>query len=115
MSKTESRNKLKQIRQAREDDDGSTDGLKVYTCPIEGCSRTVLGDPGHLMNHVSQSSDDIHQYRTLNEDLEIVVHWEEMDWGPGTPAFDSPPSTDGTESVDEHDDRWGPGVPKSEI
>ncbi|USZ69406.1 hypothetical protein NGM10_06635 [Halorussus salilacus] len=115
MSKTESRDKLKQIRKVRDGDDGSTDGPEVYTCPIDGCSRTVVGEPGHLRNHVSQASDDAHRHRTLTEDLEIEVHWEEMDWGFGVPAFDSPPSIDEMESADGHDDSWGPGAPKSDV
>ncbi|WP_158055324.1 bifunctional DNA primase/polymerase [Halorussus halophilus] len=111
MSKSESHNKLKQIRQARDGDESSTEGPEVYTCPIDGCSRTVVGEPGHLMNHVNQASDDAHRHRTLNEDLEVVVHWGEMNWGPGIPAFDSLPSTDEKVSVCEKDDLWGPGAP----
>lgn len=65
-----------QNRQAREGDDDSTDNLNVYRCPIEGCSRTVLDNPGDLRNHVTQSNDHNHRQRTLDEDLQVVVHWE---------------------------------------
>jgi len=89
MSKTEGRNKLKQIRQAREETDKSKDGPEVYQCPVDGCNRTIVGEPGHLRNHVSQSNDNAHQYRTLDESLDVVVHWAEMDWGWGAPKSQS--------------------------
>ena len=106
MSKTESNDKLEQIRQARDGNDSSTDGPEVYTCPVEGCSRTVLGNRGHLRNHVSQASDDAHRHRTLTEDLEVVVHWEEMDWSFGVPAFDSAPTVEERELVYDQDVSW---------
>lgn len=57
----------------------------VFACPIKGCSRIVIDNPGDLRNHVAQESDDAHRYRTLNEDLEVVTQWEAMDWGWGPP------------------------------
>lgn len=76
MSSTESRDKLERIRQAREGDDASTDGPEVFTCPVEGCTRTVIGNLTALRSHVQQSNDDGHQYRVLNDDLEIEIDEE---------------------------------------
>ena len=77
---------LAKIRRAR---DGLTeepdDAPEILTCPIEGCSRTIIDDPGALRNHVTQESDEEHRHRTLDEDLEVVDLWDEMDWGPGVP------------------------------
>lgn len=46
---------LAKIRRPR---DGSTeesdDAPEIFTCPIEGCSRTMIDDPGALRNHVIQ-------------------------------------------------------------
>lgn len=85
MSRTENRDKLERIRQAREPTNMTDDGPTLYECPIDGCSRTVIGEPGHLRNHVRQSSDDAHRHRTLSEDLEVETEWSAMNWGPGAP------------------------------
>lgn len=64
---------------------------------------------------MGRSGDDGHQYRTLNEELEIETAWSEMDWGFGTAAFEFPPPIHERQSVYEPDDVWGPGVPESEV
>lgn len=83
---TEAKRDLQRIREAR-DGDGLSQGAEVelYTCPIDGCSRTVVGEKANLRHHVKQSKDDAHRYRTLNQELQVVVHWGQMDWGPGVP------------------------------
>lgn len=85
MSRSEPSRDLERIREAR-DAGESSETVETYTCPIDGCSRTVIGEPANLRHHVKQSKDDAHRFRTLNEDLEIVVHWRRMDWGPGIPV-----------------------------
>ena len=82
----DAQNDLAKIRRAR---DGSTeepeDAPEIFTCPIEGCSRTMIDDAGALRNHVTQESDEAHRHRTLDENLEVVVQWETMNWGWGAP------------------------------
>lgn len=75
MSDSDSRDKLERIRQARDGDDRSTDGPEVYQCPIDECSRTVIGNAGDLRNHVSQSRDDLHCGLKLSESLELVERY----------------------------------------
>jgi|GEM_PF-2614832 len=104
------RQDINRIRQARAGDNGSTDSPEVHTCPIDGCSRTVIGESGHLMNHVQQSSDDAHRYQTLTENLEVEFNEEAYhnDWGPGIRE----PELDETQSIyDDYDGLWGPGIP----
>lgn len=84
-AKSESSKKLKQIRKARQGNDRSDYEPDVYRCPIDGCDRVVIDDPGSLRHHVRQSSDKTHQHRRLNEDLEIETEWSQMDWSPGAP------------------------------
>lgn len=77
---------LAKIRRARDEStEEPEDAPDILTCPIEGCSRTIIDDPGALRNHVTQESDEAHRHRTLDDDLEVVVQWEAMDWGWGPP------------------------------
>lgn len=87
MSMAELKRDIERIRQAREGPTEPSEKSKVeiFTCPIEGCNRTVVGEPANLRHHVQQSCDSAHRYRTLTEDLEILVYWDRMDWGPGVP------------------------------
>lgn len=88
MKQTDPSVDIDRIRRAREQKTDSNDGgdsPEVFTCPIEGCSRTVIDDASNLRSHVRQAGDDAHRHRTLTEDLEIVAHWERMEWGPGVP------------------------------
>lgn len=106
MSTIDAQQDLERIRQARDDDDDGSDesdSPKVHTCPIDGCSRTVVGNPAHLRSHVRQAGDDAHRGITLNEDLEI-----EESWGPGVPED----TADEIESIYKPGDPWGPGPPK---
>lgn len=80
---SESHDKLERIRRARNGADSPTDGPEVYTCPVEECGRAVIDNPGDLRSHVRQSNDDIHRYKTLNDDLEIEMAWDQMSWDPG--------------------------------
>ncbi|ELZ06793.1 hypothetical protein [Natrialba aegyptia] len=84
MSSPDPADDLERIRQAREGDD-SSDGLdvEVFICPVQGCSRTIIGDSANLRHHVRQESDDDHAGFELTEDLELVKRWEQMEWGPG--------------------------------
>jgi len=104
---SEAKQELKRIRQAREEMDSTE--METFTCPIEGCNRTVIGSSGHLRNHVSQSSDIRHRFRSLNEDLEIEFDEEayHAGWGPGLLKD----SEEEQESIYELGDPWGPGVP----
>jgi hypothetical protein len=83
---SESNNEIEQIRKARQSNDRSDYEPDVYRCPIDGCERVVIDDPGSLRHHVRQSSDRTHQHRRLNEDLEIETEWSKMDWSPGAPV-----------------------------
>lgn len=105
MGITETHNKLEQIRNVRRGSENTSDDVEIYVCPIDGCGRTVVGDPGHLRNHVSQSIDNDHRGLTLDSNLEIVVSW-----GPGVR---DDPEPDGEWSIyDNITDLWGPGVPE---
>lgn len=115
MSTTESRDKLEQIRRVRAGGEEQTETPELFSCPIEGCSRTVVGEPNHLRNHVRQSGDEAHRNKRLSEDLEIERAWEEMDWGFGIPAFDIAPALRERESVYEAGDPWGPSTPQRPI
>jgi hypothetical protein len=115
MSTNDPAEELDRIRTTRERENQSDIVPDVYQCPIEGCKRIVIDNPGDLRNHVTQASDDAHKYKTLNEDLELETLWAEMDWGFGTPAFDSPPSRRERKSIYDPNDPWGPGLPKKDI
>lgn len=82
---SDARDDLERIREAREGPDEPTAEPEVFRCPIEGCSRTIIADPTDLRSHVRNAGDDDHRYRTLSEDMEVVVQWEQMNWGPGAP------------------------------
>lgn len=81
---------LERIRQARDGDADDvrdeTEPAETFTCPIEGCSRTVVGSAKHLRSHVRQAGDDTHRFRTLNEELELEFDEEAYHaaWGPGS-------------------------------
>lgn len=85
MSTIDARQELERIRTARDDGEPSTEPAETFTCPIDGCSRTVVGSPKHLRSHVRQAGDAAHRFRTLNEKLEIETKWSAMNWGPGPP------------------------------
>jgi len=87
MSLADAKQDIERIRRAREEPAESSEEseVEIFTCPIEGCNRTVVGEPANLRHHVQHSGEQSHRFRTLNEDLEIVVHWDRMDWGPGVP------------------------------
>jgi len=111
MSKTNPSEHLERIRQARDSEESSTETAETFTCPIDGCNRTVIGSPGHLRNHVSQSSDIGHRHRTLNDSLEIEFDEEayHAEWGPGISEDDD----ERRESIyDGYEGVWGPGAPK---
>lgn len=76
MSSTESRDKLERIRQAREGDNASSDGPEIFTCPVEGCTRTVVGNPTALRSHVHQSNDADHRGLKLDSSLELVERYK---------------------------------------
>lgn len=66
----------------------------ILECPVEGCSRVVVGRASDLRHHVRQASDPLHHRLQLSEDLEL--EWR-----------------DGHESVYQPDDPWRPGPPIS--
>lgn len=82
MSKSESHDKLDQIRRARSGDQTESDSAEVLTCPL--CDQPMLSE-GSLRNHVANSNDADHQYRTLDGDLKVETAWAEMNWGSGAP------------------------------
>jgi len=106
---------IERIRRAREGDSESSDEseVEIYVCPIEDCSRTVIGDRTHLMNHVRQSDEESHRHRRLNDALKIEFDEEayHAEWGPQLPED----GDEGRESIYEPDDLWRPGVPESEV
>lgn len=112
MSLSEARQDLKRIQQVR-DRQASTEIAETFICPIEGCNRTVIGSPGHLRNHVRQTEDASHRFKSLNEELEIEFDDEayHAHWGPGLRGEER--DEDG--SIYEPGDPWGPGVPESEV
>lgn len=83
MSTPDPADDVDRIRQAR--DDRAEDEPEVFVCPVDGCSRTVIGNPGDLRNHVRQAEDDAHRHRSMNEDLEVEFDEESYHamWGPG--------------------------------
>lgn len=87
MSLADAKQDIERIRRAREEpaEPSEESEIEIFTCPIEGCNRTVVGEPANLRHHVQHSGEPSHRFRTLNEDLEIVVHWDRMNWGPGAP------------------------------
>lgn len=111
MSLTDAKQDIERIRRVREKpvEPSEESEVEVFTCPIEGCNRTVIGSPGHLRNHVSQSSDIRHRFRTLNGELEIEFDEEayHAEWGPGLSEDDD----EERESIYEPGDPWGPGIP----
>ncbi|MDS0280927.1 hypothetical protein [Haloarcula onubensis] len=113
MDAPEAKQDLERIRKAREGSDETTDSPETFTCPIEGCSRTVIGSPDALRSHVRQSGKESHRHRSLNDALKIEFDEEgyHAEWGPQLPE-----DGDGRrESIYEPDDLWGPGVPESEV
>lgn len=76
MSSTESRDKLERIRQAKNGEEDTGDGPEIFTCPVEGCSRVVIDNPGNLRNHVRQEVDDAHRGLRLNPSLELVERYK---------------------------------------
>lgn len=93
---------LAKFRRAR---DGSTeeskDSPEIFTCPIEGCSRTIIDDSGALRNHVTQETDDTHAGIELDDDLNPVEIGDR--------------SNEDHDSIYDPGDPWGPGVPESEV
>lgn len=85
MSKTNPSDDLERIRQVRNGQDKPTETADIFTCPIDGCSRTVIGSPEHLRSHAAQAEDDAHRFMTLNADLELEFDEETYHsaWGPG--------------------------------
>ena len=83
MSKSESHDKLDQIRRARSGDQTESDSAEVLTCPL--CGQPMLSE-GPLRNHVANSNDSDHRHRRLNQDLEVETEWSAMYWGPGAPT-----------------------------
>lgn len=75
MSKTDTHDKLEQIRRAKSEEEETIDETDVYHCPIEGCDRVVIDNPGDLRNHVGQASDDAHRGLKLDENLELVERY----------------------------------------
>jgi hypothetical protein len=71
----EAKEDLERIRQAREGDDDSSDGPEIFTCPVEGCTRTVVGNLTALQSHVCQSNDDAHKGLRLDESLNLVKRY----------------------------------------
>jgi hypothetical protein len=67
MSKTESHDKLEQIRQANSGE--QSEGPEVLVCPL--CDQPMLSE-GSLRNHASQSRDADHRGMTLDDSLEPV-------------------------------------------
>lgn len=109
METSEAKRDIKRVQQVREENTKPTEEAELYRCPIEGCSRTVIGEPSSLRSHVRQTGDDAHRFRTLNEDLDLEFDEEayHATWGPG--AQEQAPSE--PESIYEPDDPWGPGLP----
>lgn len=78
------------LNRPRDAGDGSDEvGPEILQCPVEGCNRTVIGDSTAMRNHVRNLTDDLHDGKVLDENLEVVSKWSEMDWEPGFP--DEPP------------------------
>lgn len=108
----EAKQDLERIRKAREGSDETTESPETFTCPIEGCSRTVIGSPDALRSHVRQSGEGSHRHRTLDADLEIEFDEEayHATWGPGL--------REGSEEPDSiyagYEGEWGPGAPTVE-
>jgi len=73
----ESRDELERIRQVRDGESSGESETEILVCPVEGCSRTVVGEPANLIHHVRQSGDDSHRFKRLTEDLEVVINREE--------------------------------------
>lgn len=131
MSTTEVQRDLKRIRRLREgtNSDSITPEVEIFTCPVEGCFRTVVGNPGDLKNHVSQVGDDAHEGLRLNDDLELVevtgssvndftgrgydVEEYTSTWGPGIRGDE--PREDDWSMYDDYEGTWGPGVPETEV
>jgi len=109
----EAKQDLERIRKAREGGDETTDSPETFTCPIEGCSRTVIGSPDALRSHVRQSGEESHRHRRLNDALKIEFDEEgyHAEWGPQLPED----GAERRESIYEPDDLWRPGVPESEV
>lgn len=109
MSLSDPSDDLDRIRSAREGDDDSSNGPEIYRCPVEGCSRIVVGDRVSLFSHVAQSSDDDHSGLELNDELEIVEKGE-SDSSSDSSKEDDDPTVDEPESPDEPERViWGPG------
>lgn len=56
---------------------------QVKACPI--CGVVVVGS-GPLRSHVLNSEDPEHRHQRLDEELEPVTVWSEVDWSPGPPS-----------------------------
>jgi len=112
MSKTDPAEDIERIRQVREgrSDSDEESQVEMYICPIEGCSRTIIGSPDALRSHVRQSGKQSHHHRTLNEALEVKFDEQAYHsvWGPGH-------SQDGDERqesiYEDYRGEWGPGAP----
>lgn len=110
MDTSEAKQDLERIREAREGSEEMTDAPETFTCPIEGCTRMVIGSPDALRSHVRQSGEESHRHRALNSALKIefdegAYHAE---WGPGLPED----GDDRRESIyDDYRGEWGPGAP----
>lgn len=109
MSKLNPSEHLERIRQARDSEEPSTETVDIFTCPIDGCSRTVIGAPGHLRNHVQQTEDAYNRFKLLNEELEIEFDEEayHAGWGPGHKETEE---RDENWSIYHPGDPWGPGA-----
>lgn len=105
---TEAKRDLERVREAR-DGDGSSQGAEVelYTCPIDGCSRTVVGELANLRHHVRQTTDEAHDGLALNGDLEVVELNDESE----ETESDSDSDSLVTPDIDEeaYHSQWGPG------
>jgi|GEM_PF-3240438 len=76
MSSTENRDKLERIRRAKNGEEDIGAAPEIFTCPVEGCSRVVIDNPGDLRNHVRQEVDGAHRGLRLNPALELVERYK---------------------------------------
>lgn len=105
MSRPEPADDIDRIRQARNDRSEPEETPEVYRCPIDGCSRTVIGDPSDLRHHVRQSEAEGHRHRSLDAELEI--EFDEASYH----AMFGPGVSSRLASIYDPGDPWGPGVP----
>ena len=75
MNRTDPHETLRQARDLQEDED-TTEGPEIYTCPVGGCGRVVIDNPSNLRNHVRQEVDDAHRGFRLDPSLELVERYK---------------------------------------